>query len=170
MATSNFNSINSRGIFVNYESDEDGADEFASEHIEYSQEYIIDLLKEQGLNVSEQNGDMDNGEIFASVTAKGISTDQNHIIVYLTQKYGYYSGANVDYSMRVFCAHDWEEYWLEDSIPLNDNKDISATAVKRLESQARELERKISKVLKASTTVLRRVATFSNGESVYERA
>ena len=71
--------------------------------------------------------------------------------VYATIKSGYYADACLDYVV------EYSEY-------LDDNKHLK-TLDKKIESKCRQ----IAKVLRMHGTEVRRVATFSNGEAIYEK-
>ena len=169
MATNNFASVNNTGIYT-IESDE---------FIEDVHSNILEELRSLGVDAREQDcmsSDNDRtygGRLFGMAYGVDNGNDE-HVTIELLTRHGYYDGANLDYIIGYLvngeehddASLDSAYVWDERS---QDYKEISKTRVKRLQSQARAIVKKIDKVYSNHTTVLRKVGQFSNGGAVYEK-
>ena len=170
MATNNFTSLNPTGIYaIDVLNDDSAQDDIA-----YIQEQVLEELQGMGIDAREQDclGTRD-GWLFGM--AYGVDNgNYEYVTVELQIRNGYYEGANLDYVVGYLVNGDEHDDETLDSAYVWDGRkqdytEISKTRVKRLQSQARAIVKKIDKVYSNHTTVLRKVGQFSNGEAVYEK-
>lgn len=176
MGATNFHSENNIAIFAIEVEEAD-----AGESVRDTEEYARELLAENKSIKVYDGDDRDTTEnsnypshVFASVMgATEMGYSRNYIVVQLITRSGYNAGANLDYVSRVHCAYDGDYYDMDE---INNVQratamggDISATEIKRLESQARRLENIVAKAFTKITTPVVVKGIFSNGEAVYEK-
>ena len=177
MSTRNFMSVNPTGIYtLKSEDDDSDALEMA---VEDAKSNIIESLKEQGVDVREQDcASSDNdrnygGWLFAMAYGPD-NGNYEYVTIELLTRSGYYSGVNFDYIVGYLVEGDeYDDESLEDAYTFDGRKQdyvpISKSRVKRLRQNAEALKSKITLAYASNTDKLRVVGQFSNGEAVYER-
>jgi hypothetical protein len=176
MSTRNFYSANPTGIYALESDDDSDALEYA---IEDAKSNIIEMLKEKGVDVREQDcASSDNdrnygGWLFAMAYGQD-NGNYEYVTVELLTRSGYYSGVNFDYIIGYLVeGEEYDDESLEDAHVFDNRKQdyvaISKTRVKHLRQQANALRDKIAFAYASNTDKLRVVGQFSNGEAVYEK-
>jgi hypothetical protein len=193
MGTSNFHNVNAKCIYpvlIDYESfviDDDGNETEEKETVqsdENDQEFLIDFLYEKfnelNLNFQEGSGsDLNELRSYPSKIVGSITKEKTigglSVSVCLTSviRFAYYEGANLDYEI-------FEEIEGEDLVNIEDQYDFyseykgiskkhAQIALNWLETTKNELVDLFENVYREVSGVkLRKVATFSNGETIYE--
>lgn len=172
MSTNNFYSKSGKYYALDDESSEQFEDGGGIED-------LIDSLTAAGLittTINESIGDRNYpGRELCAVTLKNY--DNLLATCLITLRSGYYSGANLDYEIRVYDQTYTGEYIALEDLNIEDVQNAYDDMItprqcqKILDDLMREvdtLEQKISDVLKEVTTPLEKVAQFSNGECIYK--
>ena len=145
MATSNFYQDGNHGLNVIITSDDDEMDT----SVEDTLQNIVDELNNIGYSVDNVKNwvstprSFDTGQQFAVYNKNG----KNVALLELCA--GYYSGANVN----IYTGQLLKDVLEYENEVTNNKRDIA----------------RVVKVIQDNTEGFRRVATFSNGESIYER-
>lgn len=120
------------------------------------------------------------GHIFADVELCKTHNPRIYPQLEVIMRSGYYSGVNLDYSIKIY-SESGESFEVEDIdndtimgelVYLNDRRpsDLQVHATLReLNNEVEKLKQYVEAVYTDLTTPLIRVATFSNGEAVYEK-
>lgn len=149
MATSNFHNVNASAIFsVEIEN------EFDYEDLYDNVRYAMKELKEwQDVTKSDPTELRSYPSTSIGALSEYVSDDESGIDVIVTAvvRSGYYEGVNLDWHCEF---EEWGES-VEHLIP-------------QANKVGRELVEKLENIFKQFTTPLRSVATFSNGETIYE--
>lgn len=145
MATSNFYQDGNHGLNVILTGDDED-----DTSVEDTLSNIVDELNEIGYSVDEAHivntpRSFDTGQQFLVYNKKG-----DKAIALLELCAGYYSGANVN----VYTGDALDDETDEEYVEVTKNK--------------RDVTRVVD-IVKSNTQSFRRTATFSNGESIYER-
>ena len=145
MATSNFYQDGNHGLNVILTGDDED-----DTSVEDTLSNIVDELNEIGYSVDEAHivntpRSFDTGQQFLVYNKKG-----DKAIALLELCAGYYSGANIN----IYTGDSLYDETDEDYVEITKNKRDIAMVVKTVQNY---------------TEGFRRVATFSNGESIYER-
>ena len=147
MATSNFYQDGNHGLNVIVIPDD--ADEFDTT-VEDTLINIVEELSSAGYSVDNVKNWVDTPRSFDTGQQFAVYNKAGRVVALLELCSGYYSGANVN----VYTGQ-----YLKDV--LDDDTDVSVN---------KRDARRIVQAVEEYTTTFRRTATFSNGESIYERA
>jgi hypothetical protein len=182
MGTSNFHNVNAKCIYPVLMDYEDEGETRQSD--EFDQECLIDNLNKKfnALNLNFQEGSVSDLDQLRSYPSKiiGCITKEKtiggiEVSVCLTSvlRYAYYEGANLDYDIAE-SVHGEDLVDIEDQFDFySEYKGISKKhaeiALNWLETTKNELIDLFENIYaEISDVKLRKVATFSNGETIYE--
>jgi hypothetical protein len=158
MSASNFFSKNTNKVYSYWLENTDEDNDFFQEDLENLQEEIISDLKNElkieWVKIYEDNR-YDNERnyswhIFGNILIEDNTEEEKHISIDLITRSWYYQWVNFDYEYSID-----NSYW-DDDIPKN------------LQEKFDKCIDIIEKSYDKFTLALRRVATFSNGETIYE--
>jgi len=155
---------------------------------DFTGEYLIEDIKEGVLKDLKANEDSDDtgdrnypGEYFGRIEdLPADDYDVFFVTAGLIIRSGYYANANLDYEIKVVNNYSGEYLdldeideatiidALEDANGRKPTKKQIAKLKRKIDAQALQLEDRIKEVYTEYTTPLLRVATFSNGEAIYE--
>ena len=156
-------------------------DDDQAEFIEDMEAGIVEQLRAKGLDVDEVRDEYDDnrsygGRYFARINGKH-QDDAFEVVGALLTRGGYYSGANFDYEVKLYDANSGEYIDMEEATPedlaaiLEDyhgEKRAHKQLWRRACSEAEQIKAAIIAAYKQNSQPLTRVATFSNGEAVYQ--
>lgn len=177
MATSNFYSLAGTVYAIEIQDDDDFIVDDTQANI------LSDLATNKKLLIEHLDEYSDDsrsygGRVFASVSLAN-SDDAMQAEIKLLSRGGYYAHANIDFDGRVYSAYSGEYLELDDlDTELIrehfDGYDGTKLPGKRADAKQRRLERDLERLraiveqtVSNYTTPLTRVATFSNGETIY---
>lgn len=145
MATSNFYQSGNHGLNVIIIPDEDEN----NTTVEDTLINIVDELSQMGYSLDNVKNWIDTPRSFDTGQQFAVYNKNGKIVAFYELCAGYYSGANIN-----IYTGDELEFHIGDEDPITKNK--------------RDIKRVVG-VVKQNTEGFRRTATFSNGESIYER-
>lgn len=147
MATSNFYQDGNNGLnVILIDDDDDNGDLILADTLQN----IVDTINEMGYSVDAVHNWVDTPRSFDTGIQYAVYNKSARVIALLEVCAGYYSGGNIN----VYTGQ-----YLKDV--LDDDEDVSINK--------RDAKRVVQAV-QEYTTGYKRTATFSNGESIYERA
>jgi len=169
MATNNFYKKNASNFYV-IESDE--GDFEIWELIEYEILYDLAELGYEDIR-NENKWDERDSKIIAE---KRFYEQDIEVRLYVIERAGYYSGANLDWDFEIIdnegneikCGDYYEDDfydYIEDTKERNEMKKQQKKIVKKLHKEIDKLEKLFANI----TTSYIKIGQFSNGEAVYEK-
>jgi hypothetical protein len=175
MATSNFHNVNSSQIFAKELIDEFDYDDF-KDNVKYS---ISNNFKSYD-EIDDYN-DPTGLRSFPSIRLCSIDSNvcvgdiEATITIYTVIRSGYYEGVNLDY----YIEYNIEGYTYDDIdegelIDIYGNDNITSDEISNFLHEVKlkkdEMVEEVEKIYAEHTVVLKVVARFSNGETIYEKA
>lgn len=146
MATSNFYEDGNNGLHVII-TDEDNEDDTS---VEDTLQNICDTINEMGYSIDNVRNWVNTPRSFDTGQQFAVYNNAGRVVALLELCVGYYPGANIN----VYTGQ-----YLKDVLEYDDEVSINKRDARRIVGAVQEF-----------TTTFKRTATFSNGESIYERA
>ena len=184
MGTSNFARGNSSRLFA-----VEIQEEWDYDDLKDNLKYAFKAAKEKGMFDTEYYSNAFNeknnnrnfeGNVILMVTSKSKhykTIGEFYIEVGIIIRNGYYSGVNLDWECEI--VSDSERYDHDEEIVIDDyNYDVSTKQAKQFseyvnnwkEKEMTKIINDVEQILSEYSTELNVVATFSNGETIYEKA